>query len=454
MKVTIEFLEDCMTTGGKKARKGERYLAEKVEADKLVRRGRAFIIEDDGDIDMCNGETRRLIQDTVADGIAQLKADNRREAQGYSPSIHVHDRYLDEPSYQTKGGWSSCGKFLHDIVKRDTGQGVSDNMQKWMAQGKVSTGMGEAIDSEGGALVPAGFSNSLLMPEQETSVIAPRARFIPITDGDSIKIPAIQESSRATDLFGGVLAYWQDEGATGTESKPSISSVTLSMNKLIAITSVTSELLEDSGPALEQVLPSLMSMSIGFQLEEVYINGTGAGQGLGIRNAACTIDVAKETGQAANTVVLDNITNMWSRLHPAGKARAIWIVSPDAFPQLLTMQMTVGTGGSGASLMKDQNIQGRAVRTILGAPVFESEHAQTLGTSGDILLLDPTAYLIAGRSSSPQLNSSIHISFSKDEIMFRARMRQDSQPWWKSALTLKNQGANTVSPFVTLQTRS
>jgi HK97 family phage major capsid protein len=45
---------------------------------------------------------------------------------------------------------------------------------------------------------------------------------------------------------------------------------------------------------------------IAFRLDDAIINGTGAGQPLGVINAASTVTVSKESGQAADTVVFEN----------------------------------------------------------------------------------------------------------------------------------------------------
>jgi len=47
----------------------------------------------------------------------------------------------------------------------------------------------------------------------------------------------------------------------------------------------------------------------------------------------------------------------------------------------------------------------------------------------------------------------MHLSFNTDETAFRAVMRNDGQPWWKSTLTPKFD-TNTLSPFVTLNDKS
>jgi HK97 family phage major capsid protein len=88
---------------------------------------------------------------------------------------------------------------------------------------------------------------------------------------------------------------------------------------------------------------------------------------------------------------------------------------------------------------------------MMGLPVIPVEHCATLGTPGDILLVDLSQYVIADKGA-PEAASSIHVRFLNDETTFRFIMRLDGQPTWKKALTPKN-GTATQSPFIALATR-
>ncbi|GAG20299.1 unnamed protein product, partial [marine sediment metagenome] len=93
--------------------------------------------------------------------------------------------------------------------------------------------------------------------------------------------------------------------------------------------------------------------------------------------------------------------------------------------------------------------------TLFGRPVIVTEHCQTAGTSGDIILGDWSQYLIGGKTSggAPKLDTSVHIKFDYDEVAFRAVLRNDGRPWWQSALTPKH-GTNTLGPFVALDSNA
>jgi HK97 family phage major capsid protein len=96
----------------------------------------------------------------------------------------------------------------------------------------------------------------------------------------------------------------------------------------------------------------------------------------------------------------------------------------------------------------DQN----GVMRIKGRPVIETEFNATLGTVGDIVLMDPTAYLM-WEKTGVEAATSIHVQFIYDETTFRFTYRCDGQPSISTYIT-PFMGTNYLSPFVALATRS
>ena len=96
-------------------------------------------------------------------------------------------------------------------------------------------------------------------------------------------------------------------------------------------------------------------------------------------------------------------------------------------------------------------VSGAQYSTLFGRPVIPVEQANTIGSLGDISLVDLSQYLLIDKGG---LNaaSSIHVRFLYDESVFRFIYRVDGQPIWKSTLT-PFKGSNTLSPFVTLAPR-
>jgi len=329
-----------------------------------------------------------------------------------------------------------------------------------------ASGANEQIGSEGGFLVQSDFSSTIYERAYVTGEITRRCSKQPIGAGFSgVKIPAVDETSRANgSRWGGLRAYWASEAATATATKPAWRIISLELKKLLAAMYATDELLEDTS-ALTGYAMRVVPLEIAFKIEDAIINGTGGGLPLGILNAAGStlVSVAKESGQAAATIVYNNVLKMWARMWAGGagpniangtggsQSATVWLINQDVLPSLATMQLPVGTGGS-AVFLPPGGASGSPYGTLLGRSLIPVEQCKTLGTKGDIMLVDLSQYILADKGGI-KAASSIHVQFLAEETTFRWSFRADGQPLWNSALAPFN-GSNTQSPFISLDTRS
>lgn len=308
----------------------------------------------------------------------------------------------------------------------------------------------ESVPSDGGFLVQTDFSNELLQQVYQTGILAPKCRRIQISgNANGIKMNGVDETSRAATRSGGVLAYWKGEADEKTKSKPKFRQIELSLRKLIGLCYATDELLADAS-ALEGFIKMAFAAEFGFQVDNAIINGTGAGQPLGILNAGCLVSVGKEAGQG-KTVIWENVVNMYARLFATSRANAAWYINQAVEPQLMNMKMDVGTGGvpvylpaGGASVSP--------YATLFGRPVIPIEQAAALGDQGDIIFGDFAGGYMLAEKGGIQSDMSIHVQFVYDESVFRFVMRLDGQPVRASALT-PFKGSDTLSHFVVLDAR-
>lgn len=315
-----------------------------------------------------------------------------------------------------------------------------------------ATGASESIPHDGGFLVQKDFSTELLRNAFETGVLASRVRRIPISgSSNGLKINAIDETSRVTgSRWGGIQAFWLDEGGTKTKSKPKFRQMNLTLQKLVGLFYATDELLEDS-TALETVVRTAFAEEFGFLLDEAIFRGDGTGKPSGILTSAALVSIAKETGQAAKTIEYENIIKMYARLWGRSRQNAVWYINQDILPQLFNMVIPVGTGGVPVYLPAN-SAAGRPLQSLMGLPLMELEQADTLGTKGDIVLADLSQYLMIEKGGVKSA-ASIHVQFTTDETTFRFVLRVDGQPVWNKAIT-PFKGTNTLSPFVTLDDRA
>lgn len=314
-----------------------------------------------------------------------------------------------------------------------------------------ATGLSEGVASEGGFLLQDNFAASMIESVWNQPDLLGKVNKISITKGNDMKIPGINETSRADgSRAGGIQMFWKGEGKAKEASKPDFRMVELKLKKLTGLIYTTDELLEDA-PALEAYIRRAFPEEMRFKITDALINGTGAGMPQGILVSPCLVTVAKETGQANTTVVAENIVNMWSRMIASSRLNAVWHINQDVEPQLYTMGITVGTGGS-PIFMPPGGLSASPYATLMGRPIIPLEQCKSLGTKGDLFLCDWSKYIAIDKGGL-QTAVSIHVMFVYDESVFRFVYRFDGQPELASAITPYSGSGNTLSHFVTLAGR-
>ncbi len=403
--------------------------------------------------------TKEDVAKAVADAIAESKAKevNRK----FTPSEGLPQTAVVTDEADQK--WGSFGEQLLAISKAG-GPGATirePRLKRCVEKAldpytKAPTGLGESVPSDGAFLVAQEFIPTLLDRTYNTGVVFSRCLKQPVGPNfNGFKIPAINETSRADgSRWGGVRAYWGAEAASITASYPTFRQISVELQKLFALCYVTDELLQDS-VALEGYVNRWFPMEMGFKLDDAIINGDGAGKPLGLLNSPARVSVAAETGQAAATIVTNNILKMYRRCWGASIPNAVWFINQDTLEQLETLVIPIGTAGTLANLYTQPNSanpQAGPYGSIKGRPVIPIEQCATVGTEGDIIFADLSQYIV-GDKGGMNAASSIHVAFTTDQMAFRFIYRVNGEPIWHSTLT-PYKGSSTLSPYVTLATRS
>jgi len=246
---------------------------------------------------------------------------------------------------------------------------------------------------------------------------------------------------------GGITTFWTGEAAPTTQSKPVLENVAVRLHKLSCLVPVTDELLEDA-PALGSYVTRKAAERIDFKVSDAIAFGTGAGQPLGFMNSAALVSQAKEGSQSADTIVAGNVVKMMSRLPAQSRRTAVWLIHPDAEPQLPLMTIS-----NQPVYMPPGGLSGLMYGTLLGRPVIPHQVCQTVGDLGDIMLVDLSQYLTAVKAGGVRAQTSIHLWFDQGITAFRFDLRIAGQPWW-SGTTTSNNGSFTQSPFISLAERT
>jgi HK97 family phage major capsid protein len=361
--------------------------------------------------------------------------------QGATHNPHAPGAALDDV-------FDNAVDFLNSIWHLNPDAGVPGSATQGKLA-KIRNAASSVSPADGGNLVPEVLRARLLELAVERSVARARATVIPM-DSARVPFPLIDVSSHETSLFGGMVAYWGEEGSALVDANPKFGRVVLDAQKLTGLSVVPNELLQDSIISFSALIERLWPRVLAFKEDTGFISGGGVGEPLGALSAnnPALIVQAAEAGQLADTVILENVVNMYSRMLPTSLGNAVWLCSPMVLPKLFTMSLSVGTGGAPMMLM---NVSGAAPMTLLGRPIVVTEQAEALGNQGDLSFVD-FEYLLVGDRQMMTASSSTEWKFGNDQTAYRIIQRVDSRPWVPSALTPRY-GGDSLSPFVTLAAR-
>ncbi len=413
--------------------------------------GSKFECEDEGGQQLIDaGIAEKYVPDITLSEIDEvIKANIKTQLDLISKSVEkkVPATPKDEDSekdFLKQSPYKSAGQFFKAITVPD------EKLTEFVLNYAKIQGMGEPINADGGFLIPTEFSTAILMAMSETGQLAPKARNFPVNN--NLVLPFVNITSQATSWTGGVTIFKPGEGVAKTASKPAIGQADLKLHKMTALVYATDELIADSPIALQTFLTTMVSTEMALTKDEDMVNGSGAGEALGLMNSPCLVTIPKETSQPAATINYDNVLKMWMRIWNGSRPNAVWLINQDCMQQIAKLSLVVGTGGSGVFML---NATTNVPTTLMGRPIIWSPHSQTLGTTGDIILADFRQYLTITKAGGAGIDTatSIHVRFVNDETAFRFVVRFDGQPWWSQAVTPKH-GTSTVSPFLTLATRS
>jgi HK97 family phage major capsid protein len=329
------------------------------------------------------------------------------------------------------GNFSNLAEFAHSVKAHATGK----TDPRLMA---ASTYGNSDIGSEGGFAIPAALAEGILTALDGDDSLARYCQTIEI-DRNRISLPV--DEIPAWNSTTGVYASWEGEGVTLPQRKPKLNEVEQVLHRLKCLVPVSEELDQDA-VGLTAWLEWKFGEAVREKMNQAIISGTGLGQPLGILKAGALITVAKESTQAAGTLVGANLLRMFQRLLASSHSRSVWICNPDTLLHLASINLENGSpafqSGNGS--------------TIIGRPVVWSESASALGTVGDVILADLGRYLILKRKNDPSIAKSLHVWWDQDLACYRLIYRANGQSLLSAPVTPPNSSL-TRSGFVTLETR-
>ncbi len=345
-----------------------------------------------------------------------------------------------------KFGFKNLGQMAFDIRNAARpGSVPSDALQGYVQAAATSFGS-EGAGSDGGVLVPPDFSREIMADAFADDGILGRCNITTVL-GNAFVQPVDEGVPWGST---GIQAYWEDEAASLTQSKPALKTNTQRLGKITALVPVSDELLEDA-PTLSAYLDRKVREIFTFKIGLAIVQGTGAGQPLGILNAGGVKTVAKESEQAADTILFENIAKMEAGMLPQHRKNAVVLAHSTCLPKLRSMYLATGDGGVPVYL-SGGGLADNPYDRLAGLPVIYTEACNPVGDLGDIIMADLSQYRVIMKSTGMRQDVSMHVWFVQGLTAFRFVMRISGMPWRSSVITGRD-GVTTYSPFVALATR-
>jgi len=336
--------------------------------------------------------------------------------------------------------YRSFGEQLADIKKAAMGYGVTPALEKVQ---RSAAGMNEGVPAEGGFMVQEDFAGNILKSAVELSPLLSLVdKYAVSANSNAVYFTVAHETDVSAHVYGGVQAYWVPEADPITPSKPVLKQERVALEKLACLAYATDEMLMDAS-FTGSFLMNAFALAIGRESEAKIISQVVANTG--------TVTVAKESGQAAATVVGKNLLKMKNALLPSSRQNSVWVMHPDVAAELPTMFLE-GTNSDHFIYMPENGISVRGYDMLFGRSIIENDFCSALGAKGDVILFDPKEYMWIYKGGI-QTATSIHVKFDTAEQAFRAIYRANGICKKTFTTSIKNSSV-ARSSYVTLAARA
>lgn len=354
------------------------------------------------------------------------------------PRVAITDRSELDP----RAGFAGSTDFYLAVM--NAGRGRVDQRLLKLRAAAGSDEHGAYSDPHGGFLLPKALAPNVL----GISTDDPTASLTtPIEMTSSIvRVTYLNDKDHTTSVSGGLVMYRRPETTVVNTSRMQLEQLTLHSPELVGLTFATNELITDSAPSVPTVLQRQYTSERNGTVFLEKIIGSGVAEYQGVVKSGCLITVDAEAGQAAGTVLAQNVEKMEARVWRY--ASAIWLAHVDLKAQLKTLVRTIGTAGQ---VMPYFTYRADGQELLSGRPIYFTDRCSAPGSVGDIICGVWSEYL-EGLYMPLQFASSIHVRYLANETAFRFIERGDGASWWRVPLTQRNSSI-TVSPFVTLAAR-
>lgn len=278
----------------------------------------------------------------------------------------------------------------------------------------------EGVNSAGGFLVPDEFENEIVTLREQYGVFRRNAKIYPMAS-DTLRI-----SKRTA----GLTAYFVGEINAGTESTQTFDSVQLIAKKLMCLTTVSNELLEDALVNIGDDIANEVAYAFSLKEDDAGFNGTGTSTYGGIVGLAgaltdATYQVSDGSQTAHSGVTKDEITAGLKKLpNWAFQRNNVKIYCHKSVFHGVFERLAMAAGGATAN----ETSNGISPR-YFGIPVEFSQVMPTTESAGAVYAyigdLSQACFLGDRRATAIAFSDSALNAFEQDERVVRGTERFD-----------------------------
>lgn len=317
----------------------------------------------------------------------------------------------------------------------------------------TKSAMGETSGAVGGYTLPQDFYDHMLRAFSESTVFWPRATVVEMSGasaaGPYIDCQTTPSAAGISPFFGGLVGGWGFE-LHPAESEPAFRQQMLTAWDFIGYAVRSNQWFQDTPPGAQDKLLDLFADWATWNADYAFFQGIGANgkMPLGVINSPATILIDRAV---SSQIAQADVANMSAKLLPYSWSRSIWAVSPSALVQL--MQVTGWYSNTHTGLEKGST-EGQIVGWLNNRPVLATEKLPILGATGDLVLFDPSMYVIGDRAQVVvDVSGEVPNYFQKNQSVIRTWLRVDGRPILSNYVTLAD-NSSTASAYIALAVHS
>lgn len=323
-----------------------------------------------------------------------------------------------------KMAWAVKGKELESGVEgvgfNKFLKAVANNDLAFLDEMKASSGQSEGTNADGGYAVPVEYANEIVKLERQSGIVRGLARIFPMSSLTR-KIPS--ELAKPS-------VYWVGEGTEPTLSKGTLSQITQTAKKLMAIVPFSDELLEDNNVGYETFIAETIAQELGREEDKQALVGDVSGSSDPFNGVFFESGVNSVSLLGANLTYAD-LVELYMAPGSPYRNRGAFVLSSTALKKC--MRLIDDNGRPIWTMSAADGVPGR----LLGRPYYETDQIpDTLGTTRsngtntgliygafDGLWISPRGGYTVKASDSAS-NAAGKSAFALDETWFKFRRRQ------------------------------